>query len=63
MHKPAHITAKHVENGVAMKRIVEDDILNGKSFKQAVSDLADYLGIAEDSVKLGIGIAKEWGNA
>lgn len=64
MVRPNHITDLHVERGVQMRTIVRNDIARkGLSFEAAVESLADFLCIDVQSVKLGIAIANEWGQA
>jgi hypothetical protein len=56
----SHITAKHVENGRAMLAIIQHDVVTkGISFNAALTDLATFLEIDEESVKLGIAIAND----
>jgi hypothetical protein len=54
------VTPLHVERGRTMRLLVRDLVAeDGISFEAAVEDLAKFLGIAIESVELGIAIAND----
>jgi hypothetical protein len=54
------VTPLHVERGRTMRLLVRDLVAeDGISFEAAVEDLAKFLGIAVESVELGIAIAND----
>jgi hypothetical protein len=54
------VTPLHVERGRQMRTLVQDDVAKrGLSFESAVHELATYLGIKVESVKLAIALAND----
>ena len=54
------VTTLHVERGLQMRTIVQDDIVKrGYTFEGAVENLAKFLGVDEKTVELGIAIAND----